>query len=181
MNQKWTTGDVVVSDIESNGLLYEVSRFHCGTVINPFLLEEYLYEPDGSAEYLAHLARQSVIVGHNFKGYDLLTLRKLFGFVHPGFCFDTLVLSRLTNPERKLHSLDSYGRQFGFAKQHFETDWQTYTPEMGGYCRQDGRLNAVLFLYQVIRTGWWDWFGTTKAECERLMKAIKAGDVKVIL
>lgn len=169
-----------MSDIETNGLLYEVSLFHCATVINPFLLEERLYEPDGSKEYLAYIERQSTLVGHNFKGYDLLTLRKLFGFLYPGFCFDTLVLSRLTNPERKLHNLESYGRQFKFPKIHFETDWQHYTPEMGVYCRQDGRLNAYLFLYQIIRCGWCEWFGTTKVECERLMRAIKSGDIKVI-
>jgi len=180
LTKTWTPGDVVVSDIETNGLLYEVNRLHCGTVINPFLLEEYLYEPGSDQEYLAHLARQGVVVGHNFKGYDLLALRKLFGFIYSSFCFDTLVLSRLTNPERKIHNLESYGRQFGFPKIHYETDWQTYDADMGKYCRQDGRLNAYLFLYQIIRAGWCEWFGSTKPECERLMKALKAGDIKVI-
>jgi hypothetical protein len=173
---------VAVSDIEGDNLLYHLSKFHCGVVLNPFLLEERVYVPDQSTQYLEDLDRQPVVVGHNFRGFDLLALAKLFDYRYHGFCFDTLVLSRLLNPERLLHSLEGWGHQLKFFKGDFGkmNDWSTFSKAMLDYCVQDVRLNAVLFLYFIVRLGWYDWFGTTKAECERVALAIRKGDVRRI-
>lgn len=136
-----------------------------------------------------------VVVGHNFKGFDLLALQKLFNYIYGGFCFDTMILSRLLNPERRLHSLESYGYQFKFRKGEYKDafkqellkkgkpyvegmEWWEFSEDMLEYCVQDVRLNAVLFLHFIIGLKWCEWFGSTEVECKRLMKAIKSGDIK---
>jgi hypothetical protein len=192
MTKKMNGSKTIVSDIEGDNLLYRLSRFHCGCHLNPFTLEEWFYEePDG---YLATLDVSETVVGHNYGGYDLSALGKLFGYRYAGFCFDTLVLSRLINPERKLHSLESWGYQLGFRKGDYKVDfiaglkaqgkpyfpgqeWDYYCDAMGKYNVQDVRLNACVFLTMLIRLGWYEWFDTTKEECQRLIKAIKAGDI----
>ena len=185
----------VVSDIEGNNLLYKITKMHCGVVINPFTLEEYIYGPTQCSEYLGKLDQQDEIIGHNFGSFDLLALRKLFGYLYAGRCFDTLVLSRLVNPERFSHALESWGQQLKFRKGDYKVafiakrkaaglpyregdEWAEFSPEMLEYCIQDVRLNAVLFLHFIIRLGWCEWYGVTKAECQRLDRAIREGDLK---
>lgn len=186
--------DVCVSDIEGNNLLYEITRFHCGVTLNPFTLEERLYVPTQSKEYLCELDRHKCVVGHNFRGFDLLALDKLFGYRYNGFCFDTLVLSRLLDPEKKIHSLESYGRKFKFlkgdyAKSYKESvglnyvegmEWWEFSNDMLEYCAQDVRLNAYLFLWMIVKLGWFDWFGATKEDCLNGMEQIKLGKIKRI-
>lgn len=172
----------LVSDIEGNNLLYKITTMHCGVHINPFELKEYRYGPDEIQGYLDQLAASCCVVGHNFKGFDLLALRKLFGFEFPGFCFDTLVLSRLLNPERKAHSLEYWGYYLKFHKDAFgkTADWSVFTKEMLEYCAQDVRVNAVLFLYFLHRLGWADWFGVDARELKRLAEAIRRGDLEIV-
>lgn len=188
----WKPSDVVVSDIEGDNLLYRLKKFHCGVNINPFTLEESIYGPSEHGAYLKGLDKHKVVVGHNFKGFDLLALRKLFSYHYGGFCFDTLVLSRLLNPERPQHSLEAWGHQLKFHKGEYKAafkakmgdkyvegmEWLEFNQDMMDYCVQDVRLNAVLFLYLIGRLGWYDWFGVTKQDCVRLERAIREGDLK---
>lgn len=190
----WKPSDVAVSDIEANNLLYRVSRFHCASILNPFTLTEKFYGPDDLATYLSEMDAHGVVVGHNFKGFDLLALEKLAGFNPSFFCFDTMVLSRLLNPERTFHSIESYGRQFKFHKGDYKDafkakmgdqyvdgmEWWEFNEEMKDYCIQDVRLNAVLFLYFVVKLGWWDWFGVDRALCLDNIRSIKMGDIKEV-
>lgn len=182
LTKKYSSSDVEVADIETNGFLYELNTFHCSVIINPFELTETRYDPSGLKEFLARLSKGQMVAGHNFKGYDLPALDILAGYKYEGFCFDTLVLSRLLNPERKLHSLDAWGKQLRFHKGTFgeTSDWSTFSQEMMDYCAQDVRLNAVLLLYFLKNLGWYDWFDMTKQDCLRLDKAIREGDLKVI-
>uniref|UniRef100_A0AAU6W269 DNA polymerase n=2 Tax=unclassified bacterial viruses TaxID=12333 RepID=A0AAU6W269_9VIRU len=182
MTMKYSGDQVRVSDIETNGLLQQVTRFHCAVSINPFTLEEWRYEPSDAQTYTSDLQGQAVVVGHNYRGYDLLALAKLFEFQYPGFCFDTLVLSRLLNPERKLHSLEAWGKQLRYHKGTFgqTSDWAEFSKEMLLYCVDDVRLNAILFLYFIKNLGWYDWFGATKQDCIRNDKAIREGDLRII-
>lgn len=183
----WKPTDVVVSDIEGNNLLYRIDRFHCASNLNPFTLQEVTFGPHELQAYLDNLDQHQVVAGHNFKAFDILALGKLAGYVSPAFCFDTMVLSRLLNPERKHHALDSYGRQFRFLKGDYKLafkarlgaeyvdgmEWWEFSDEMMAYCIQDVRLNAVLFLYFVVKLGWWDWFGIDKATCINNIQTIK--------
>lgn len=185
----------MVSDIEGNNLLYAITKMHCGVILNPFTLQEEIYGPTECAKYLRSLDESEEVIGHNFRGFDLLALRKLYGFTYRGFCFDTVVLSRLVNPERFSHSLESYGKQLKFLKGDYKDafiakrkadgvpyregdEWLECSQEMVEYCVQDVRLNAVLFLYFITRLGWYEEYGVTKQECQRLERAIREGDLK---
>lgn len=60
---------------------------------------------------------------------------------------DTLVLSRLSNPQRDGgHSLGSWGEKLGFEKIDFE-DWTKFTPEMEEYCNRDVDLTGKLYVH----------------------------------
>lgn len=195
MTKTWNASDVVVSDIEGNNLLYKITQLHCGVVLNPFTLEENSYVEQQRPAYLAKLDESQVVVGHNFRGFDLLALDKLFGYRYHGFCFDTLVLSRLLNPERKAHSLESWGITLGFRKGDYKVEfirkareagrlytpgdeWLNFSQDMLDYCVQDVRLNAALFLWMIHRLGWCEWFGSNPKEVKRLGLAITSGDIK---
>jgi DNA polymerase-1 len=197
METKKNASKCVVSDIEGNNLLYRITKMHCGVILNPFTLEEKVYGPTKCAEYLQELSTKDEIIGHNFSGFDLHALHKLFGFTYDGFCFDTLVLSRLLNPERFTHALEGWGHQLKFHKGDYARafiakraaeglpyrdgdEWLEFSQDMLDYCVQDVRLNAVLFLYFIIRLGWFSLYGVTKAECLRLDRAIREGDLKRI-
>lgn len=99
------------------------------------------------------------LVGHNAIKFDLLTL-KLFGvldyeigYLHkPDKVFgkevkvtDTLVRSRLLNPDRKGgHGLAAWGKVLGDYKGDFH-DFSKFTPEMLSYCIQDTKVTSLIF------------------------------------
>ena len=57
---------------------------------------------------------------------------------------DTLVMSRLANPQRTAHSLAYWGEQLGYPKGDY-SDWTQYTPEMLVYCKQDVDVNEQVY------------------------------------
>jgi DNA polymerase I len=80
-----------------------------------------------------------------------------------GKIFDTLVGTRLIFSDIKdkdfsikdfpkdcigKHSLKAWGNRIGEYKEQIETDWQTFTPEMLEYCKQDTEVTYKL--YKVI-------------------------------
>ncbi len=97
---------MLLSDIEANGLLETVDKFHCA-VTNDYISDEYIrYRPGDFVQYLealeAEVARGGMLVFHNGTKYDLPALDKLSRiyrgkpFVVPWYqVIDTLVLSRL--------------------------------------------------------------------------------------
>ena len=93
------------------------------------------------ADGLTRLKSASRIIGHNFIGFDMFAINKLYpGTVKLEQVLDTLILSRLENPERDGgHSLGSWGDRLGFEKGS-HTDWAQFSPEMFDYCLQDVRV-----------------------------------------
>tara|TARA_R110002012_G_scaffold82702_2_gene208839 strand:+ start:763 stop:2427 length:1665 start_codon:yes stop_codon:yes gene_type:complete len=93
------------------------------------------YTPD---TLLDLLQGSDKIVGQNLIGYDLPVLESLWGVsVAPERIIDTLVLSRLANPQREGgHSLRSWGERLGFPKGDYN-DWSQCSQEMVEYCIQD--------------------------------------------
>ncbi|AUV61734.1 DNA polymerase I [Pseudomonas phage Henninger] len=98
---------MLISDIESNGLLDTVDRFHCATIQDYFTGQYTRYNESTFAEYIAALEAEAakpdgLIVGHNFIKYDIPALDKLkrlyFGKrlnIPRKKVLDTLVLTRL--------------------------------------------------------------------------------------
>ena len=134
--------DVLVFDIETNGLLPELHTLHCLAVAPASATdseEVLLFHDDpeitpcaGSTQegvdYLqAHVAKGGKLAGHNIIGYDAPALEKLCGVrFSPEDLYDTTVWSRLIYSDRKERDFRLYdqGRIEGkFLGQHSLASW----------------------------------------------------------
>ena len=152
---------MLVFDLETDGLLNNVTTIHCIVIHNTEDNTTYVYNDEGDTEPIirgiTYLQDSDRIVGHNIIGYDLPVIRKLYPFFETqAEVVDTLLLSRLYHPNMmeldkrhnwkhmplKLygrHSLESYGYRLGEYKGEFgkTTDWKDWSQEMQDYCIQD--------------------------------------------
>lgn len=159
----------LIFDLETNGLLYDVTRIHCLAIYDTKAEQMLVYNDEGSTEPLSRgiqrLEDASEIVGHNIINYDLPVIRKLYPwFSNVGRVLDTLVLSRVCHPDilsidgkRKWknmplqlygrHSLESYGYRLGEYKGSFgkTSDWKEWSQEMQDYCLQDVQVTTKLW------------------------------------
>ena len=159
----------LIFDLETDGLLKDVSTIHCLAIYDIDTEETFSYNDTGNQEPVVRgiqrLADADCIIGHNVLGYDIPVLRKLFPwFISPGIVIDTLLLSRLYHTDMmKLdkkhnwnhmpsqlygrHSLESYGYRLGEFKGSFgkSTDWQNWSQEMEDYCIQDVHVTTKLW------------------------------------
>ena len=162
------SGNTLVFDLESNGLLNDVTKIHCLVIYEQETGETVAYNDEGNAEPITRgvqrLEDADVIVGHNVIGYDIPCLRKIYSWFAPtAMVVDTLLLSRLYHTDilnidqtRKFkqmplqlygrHSLESYGYRLGEYKGSFgkDTDWQEWSQEMQDYCVQDVNVTRKL-------------------------------------
>ena len=162
------SGNTLVFDLESNGLLNDVTKIHCLVIHEQETGETIAYNDEGNAEPITRgvqrLEDADVIVGHNVIGYDIPCLRKIYSWFAPtAMVVDTLLLSRLYHSDmlnidqtRKFkqmplqlygrHSLESYGYRLGEYKGSFgkDTDWQEWSQEMQDYCVQDVNVTRKL-------------------------------------
>lgn len=151
-----------IFDIETDGLIYEVSKVHCMVLKDVESLEVFRYTKDTIEEGLELLGASTCLIGHNIIKYDLPVLQKLYGFEYTGDLVDTLLLAKLQNPgikeedfkERKIpqrlwgrQGLEAWGHRLGEHKGDFgkDTDWSEFSEEMLEYCVQDVELNYVLY------------------------------------
>ena len=161
----------LIFDLETNGLLKDVSTIHCLAIHDVEANETISYNDEGNEEPVVRgiqrLADADCIIGHNIIGYDIPVIRKLFPwFDDPGIVVDTLLLSRLYHADMiKLdkkhnwknmplqmygrHSLESYGYRLGEFKGSFgkNTDWQNWSQEMEDYCIQDVHVTTKLWTH----------------------------------
>jgi len=102
------------------------------------------------------------VIGHNLLGYDVPLLELLYGCKFTNKIYDTLVVSHLIFTElfdqdarqRKIpkalwgkHSLKAWGYRLDCYKGDYDGGWDTYTPEMGKYCKQDTVVSKKLYEY----------------------------------
>lgn len=151
----------LVFDIETNGLYDEVSQLHvCCTYDLDTEEEWHSTDPE---EVKAKLSSATELIGHNIIDYDLPCLEKLLGWKPNDTTkiTDTLILSRLGNPDRSSpsqmakdgvragpHSLAAWGYRVGVGKPEHE-DWSVYSEAMLHRCREDVRINARI--YDILR------------------------------
>ena len=159
----------LVFDIETDGLLENVSTIHCIVITELESGQTLCYNNQGSKEPVVRgvqrLEDADAIIGHNIIGYDLPVIRRLFPwFSDPPCIVDTLLLSRIYHADMmKLdkkhnwktmplqlygrHSLESYGHRLNEFKGEFgsSTDWQDWSQEMEDYCLQDVRVSTKLW------------------------------------
>ncbi len=156
---------ILIADIEADGFLDVVTQAHClvlkdreTQLVYKFYGEESVPGVKGSLECgLNFMSKATTVVGHNFIGYDLPVLAKLYGYQFDNEVVDTLILSRILSPDRRLprgcpgsipnpvtgkndrigpHSLHAWGYRVSKSKPAHH-DWATFSPEMLNRCEQD--------------------------------------------
>ena len=189
----------IVLDLESNDLLSEMLDFSsfpyklkpdaklwCVVLRDAYTNEVLAEEKENiTKEWLQKsLEGCTHLIGHNVLKFDFLVL-KLFGvldytvgyldeedtlFGKPVTLVDTLIVSRLLNPDRfGGHSLESWGERTGASKMDFRGElikrgiipkdspkgfeFKNYTPIMLTYCLQDTEVNKNTFFYLLEEIG----------------------------
>ena len=146
----------LIFDIETNGLLLDVSKFWVGvTYCIETKEEKVFYEAQSMVEYLNEA---DTLVGHNIVGYDIPALNILSSIpirntIH---IRDTYLLAKLAYYDKDRswsHSLDAYGERLGEKKGSYN-DWSKYTKEMEVYCKQDVKVTYKLYQHLKRKTGW---------------------------
>jgi hypothetical protein len=151
----------LIFDLETDGLLNDVTCIHCIGVYDLDTKETYVFNDTGSEQPVSKgvqlLEDADSIIGHNIIGYDIPVLKHFFPWFSPsGIVLDTLVLSRCYHADilkldqkRKWknmplqlygrHSLEAYGHRLGEYKGEFckTADWKSWSQEMQDYMVQD--------------------------------------------
>lgn len=151
----------LVIDTESDGFLNECTKLHVCCTYNLDTQEEW-YSTDYD-EIREQLSSATELIAHNLIDHDLPVLEKLLGWKPNDTTkiTDTLILSRLSNPDRSVptqmvrdgvkagpHSLAAWGYRVGVGKPEHE-DWSVYSEAMLHRCREDVRINARV--YDILR------------------------------
>lgn len=154
----------ILFDIETNGLLRELTKVHCMALIDTDTGEEWSYGPDEVEKGLQDLYDADSLAGHNILAFDLPALWKVFKWApRPGTRrVDTLVVARKLHPQVKQedfkrrdypkeligrHSLEAWGLRLGEPKSLYEGGWEQWSPEMHAYMEQDARTNLRLLRF----------------------------------
>jgi len=159
-------------DIETDGLLDEMTTIHCINIYDGSTNQHERYDPATMPVALGvkRLQDADELCGHNIIGFDIPAIQK----IHPAFkpkgrITDTLVLAKLCFPLIKKsdfgrtqkgqlpsdligkHKLEAWGYRLGVLKGDVakQTDWQKWTPAMSDYCEQD--VVVTLRLYEAIQ------------------------------
>ena len=159
----------LIFDIETDGLLYNVSTIHCLAIHDLTTKKTLTYNDSGNQEPvvrgLQRLYDADCVIGHNIIGYDLPVIRKLYPWFNRNpYVVDTLLLSRLyhqdlMNIDKKhnwnqmplklygRHSLEAYGYRLNERKGDYgaTTDWKEWSQEMEDYCIQDVHVTTKLW------------------------------------
>ena len=134
-------------DLESNGFLDEATKVWCGVCKDIDTNRTYLFGPEQIGELLRTLSMADELIIHNGIKFDLPLLRKLYGWSYNGRVVDTLLMSRLQRPNRKLppncpsrtvgpHSIEAWGYRVGIPKPSHD-EWDVYSEAMLNRCLED--------------------------------------------
>ena len=149
---------IFITDIETNGFYFDVTKFHCAWIIDVVSGKRKGFRPHEFKEYLDTLGKADVVVYHNGIDYDLPVLAKLSGIDLKFNVFDTIVLSRMLDPDKKTgHSLDAWGKELGFLKGDYghvtDNAWENFSEDMFTYCEQDVAVTFELYKHLCKQAG----------------------------
>ena len=135
---------ILIADIETDGLLPDLTKCHCLAIKekNKDARIELYADVEGYnpiSEGLRRLRGADILVMHNGIGFDRPALFRIYGRDAFGKApiYDTLVSSRFFHQSKRSHSLAALGQELGFEKGD-HSDWSTFSPAMGDYCKRDG-------------------------------------------
>lgn len=143
------SGETLVFDIETNGLLNTVSMIHCIVTQEVSTGEVKLYY--GEREIyngLLSLYHADCIIGHNIISYDIPAIRKFYPKWNYKSLYDTFILSCLFDPDRRNHTIESYSGGQKVAN----SDWSCLTYNMIDRCVLDVMINTRIWMAFKERT-----------------------------
>jgi len=92
----------LVFDIETNGLLPELTTIHCIAFKNIDTNEIKSFGPKGVEDALLFLSKATELIGHNIINFDIPAIQKVYpGWNTEAKITDTLILSRLIKADLK--------------------------------------------------------------------------------
>lgn len=170
-----------VADIETDGLLDELTKIHCLVLKDIETGQVYSCADHGDfipiEEGLRLMAASDVLVFHNGISFDIPAIRKLHPSWTPrGQVRDTLILGHLLYPKEVLEgidfplaekgrlpknligrqSLEAWGHRLGEYKGDYKGPWERWSATMQSYCEQDVTVTCKLWRRQQeeVSTGW---------------------------
>ena len=144
----------VVCDIEANGLLHDATQVWCIVCVDVDTKQVYKFSDSKAlteytlADFKSFADKCTLFIGHNFMAYDIWVLKKVLGIkINPNKVCDTIILSRLFNPNQVLgHSLERWARFLKLPYQKVKhEDWSKLSPEMLHRCVVDAKINVALY------------------------------------
>lgn len=156
----------LIFDLETDGLLDEVTKVHCLVIKDTNTDEVKSYTGKDIESGIKHLMESDQqLIGHNVIKYDIPVIQKLYPWfsVYTGLVRDTLVMARLIYANIKehdvkfmkdgklpkslfgSHSLESWGHRLGNYKGDYAGGWEVFTQEMLNYCIQDVEVTHTLY------------------------------------
>jgi DNA polymerase III alpha subunit (gram-positive type) len=192
----------VVIDIEATGLLNSSSidystipyklkstfKVHCIVVKDIDTGEFYKFYEETLKDFPEFSERFTLMILHNGISYDLRVLQLYYGLdykitstedwfnARKITIVDTLVLSKLLNPDRGGHSLKWWGSELKFSKGNITTDedgedipdvWEEFSLPMLEYCERDVELTHKVYDALTVEA-----FGADWREAHRLEKFV---------
>jgi DNA polymerase I-like protein with 3'-5' exonuclease and polymerase domains len=144
----------LIFDIEGNGLYHQCTKLHCAVTKDILTGEvrKWVF-PQDHFRFLDFISIAEWLCAHNGIDYDFPVLKKLCGWEpdHDTIITDTLVMSRLLNPDRTPvegvkapHSVEAWGKRLGRWKPDIK-DWSVFTPEMLHRCAEDVEIQHMIF------------------------------------
>jgi len=150
------TTNMLVLDIETDGLLDQMTTIHCAVVKNYLTGEVTEFRPGEISEF-ADMIDGNVVIGHNIISFDLPAIQRFY-YASPKMVIDTLVMSRLLNPDRERpeglpqrvgpHSLKAWGYRLGIYKGEYgdqDGAWVEFNEDMLAYCVQDVHVTSEVY------------------------------------
>lgn len=146
---------IFVGDLEADGLLDTATRVWCGSFKDIKTNKMFSFGPDQISEMLRFMDDIDVLIMHNGIGYDWPLLEKLYRYKFKGKKVDTLIMSRLLNPQRVIppnclnrhagpHSVEAWGYRVGRGKPEHD-EWDRYSPEMLHRNQEDVEIQHLIY------------------------------------
>lgn len=142
-----------VFDLETNGLLAEVSKIHCAVIYDIDTEELRGFRPNELGKFFEIYRKATLLIGHNIIGYDIPVIGKLYGLSPAADCelIDTLPLARLIYSDIKQEDfpkakawkkyklgLDAYEAARTASRERWEEDRQAFLADCPGEGFPDG-------------------------------------------